>query len=145
MVPRVPQPGSGGFPGQGWGELPEPCVGGGTGAQFPAFLAGDTEFTHFVPGWGVGRCCCRVSALQQACSCCCLPSLAAFSRCHLSGFLLFSHQTNSFNFISPPDFPAEKHPFCCLAGKQKLGLCRAPEQLQRRKMMMVASSCHQRT
>lgn len=62
-----------------------------------------------------------------------LPSFCCF-------IVLTPNQNNSFIFIFPPDFSAEKHPFCCLAGKQKLGLCRALEQLQRRKMVMVASS-----
>lgn len=132
QVLRVPQQGLGGFPGQGWRELPELCVGGGTGAQFPTFLAGGMEFIHFVPSWGVWRCCWGVSALQQACSCCCLPfPVVIFLVLHCS----HTKPTVLISF-SPQISLLKKHPFCCLAGKKKLGLCRA----QRRKMVMVTSS-----
>lgn len=51
----------------------------------------------------------------------------------------YTKPTALFSFF-PPEFSAEKYPFYYLVGKQKLGLCQALEQLQRMKMVMVASS-----
>lgn len=109
-----PSQAAGGFPGQGW-RAARACVGGGTGGNSRLSWPGGWS-SLFAPSWGAWRCC---SALQQACSCCCLPSLFAFSRCHLSGSSLFLHQTKpSFIFIFSPDFSAEKYPFCALLGSR---------------------------
>lgn len=125
LVPRVPRPAAGGFPGQA---APAARAVGGSchRSSIPGFPARGDEFTRFAPSWGVWRCCRGVPALQQACSCRCLPSPAAFPvAITLVLHCSYTKPNQQFYFHFPtPDFSAEKYPFCCLAGKQKLGLCR---------------------
>lgn len=122
-------------------QLPEPWVGGATGAQFPAFLAGRMSS---LPLLAAGECE-GAAAVSQPCSsrvrvAACLHGLLFPASISLVLHCSYKPNQQFYFHFHPPDFSAENYPFCCLAGKQKLGLCRALEQLQRRKMVMTASS-----
>lgn len=105
-------------------QLPEPWVGAATGAQFPAFLPGGMSSLALFPAGECGG----AAAVSQPCSrrvrvAACLHRLL-FPLPSLWFFIVLTPNQQFYFHFPTPDFSAEKYPFCCLAGKQKLGLCR---------------------
>lgn len=109
-----PRRAAGGFPGQGWSELPEPWVGGGT--------RGNSRLSW--PGDGVHSLCCKLRSVEMLLSPAAgvFMSLLAFIVCFfpLPSFWFFivlsPNQTNSFIFIFSSDFSAENDPSRTLLG-----------------------------
>lgn len=141
LVPRVPQPGCRGISWAGLGRAARAVCGRWNRSSIPDFPG---------RGDGVHSLCSKLGSGKMLLLCLnpaagVFMLLLAFIVCSfpLPSFCFFTvlipNQQLYFHFF-PPDFSAEKYPFCYLVGKQKLGLCQALEQLQRMKMVMVASS-----
>lgn len=117
-----PSRAAGGFPGQGWSELPEPWVGGGTrGNSRLSWPGGWSSLTLQAGERGNAAQPCSGSVHVAACLHRLLFPVAIFLVLHCS--YIKPNQQFYFHFL--PRFLGWKWSLPCLAGKQKLGLCRA--------------------